>query len=372
METINNVAQAAAKAVWGTPESKEEPVSGKTGNTSKGEPYDAGNMEPRSTTGVTGSDAVKPTEFESTTGDSTTSGDNYTTSSDKYTGTTAATKIAPLEDNYDPAGGVNTSGTEYKPASTSDTNFSSTSTGNADFKSSRYTENTDSTNLAPLEDNYDPAGGVNKTGNTETTANERDISTSGRDTASSGPHKEFGSSLSNKDMSKAQQDVRDPSDPQTDPKEAQIKSNVDDTGSGLDKGDNPDKVDGPGPRPIAEVAKEYGGDAGNAKPEASQKREGAQDDEEGDGPQKTSSGEGSGEKYVKSSGLKADGGDFDATQPGAGKEADRLLESKGVHHEVGKPSATVDDDATNVPAGHEKKSLGEKIKEKLHKPHFKH
>jgi len=42
METLNNVAQAAAKAVWG--ESKEEPVSGKTGDTSKGEPYDAGNM----------------------------------------------------------------------------------------------------------------------------------------------------------------------------------------------------------------------------------------------------------------------------------------------------------------------------------------
>jgi hypothetical protein len=48
MDTINNVAQAAAKAVWGTPESKEEPVSGKTGNTSKGEPYDAGNIGSKS------------------------------------------------------------------------------------------------------------------------------------------------------------------------------------------------------------------------------------------------------------------------------------------------------------------------------------
>jgi len=375
METINSVAQAAAKAVWGTSESKEEPVSGKTGNTSEGEPYDAGNMEPRTTTGVTGSDTVKPTQFASTAGDSTTSGDNYTTSSDKYTGTTAATNLAPLEDNYDPAGGVNPSGTQYKPASTSDTNFSSTSTGNTDFNSSRYTENTKSTNLAPLEDNYNPAGGVNKTGNTDTTGttgSDRDVSTSGRDTASSGPHKEFGSSVKpNEDMSKAQQDVRDPSDPQTDPKEAQIKSNVDDTGDGLDKGDNPNKVDGPGPRPIAEVAKEYGGDAGNAKPQGSEKREGAKDDEDDDGPQKTSSGEGSGEQYVKSSGLKADGGDFDATKPGAGKEADRLLESKGVHHGADQPAAT-DDEPADAAGGHEKKSLGEKIKEKLHKPHFKH
>jgi len=369
METINNVAQAAAKAVWGTPDSKEEPVSGKTGNTSNGEPYDAGNIEPRTTSGITGSDAVKPTNFTST-GNSTTGGDSYKTSSEKFTNTT---KLAPLEDNYDPAGGVNTSGTEYKPASTSDTNFSSNSTGNTDFKSSRYTETTDSTNIPPLEDNYNPAGGVNKSGTTDTTAEDRDSSTSGQDTASSAPHKQFGSSVQpNKDLSKAQQDVRDPSEPQTDPKEAEIKSNVDDTGDGLDKGDNPDKVDGPGPRPIAEVAKEYGGDAGNAKPQGSEKREGAQDDEEGDGPQKTSQGEGTGEKYVKSSGLKADGGDFDATQPGAGREADRLLETKGVHHGADKPSATDNDAATDVAGGHEKKSLGEKIKEKIHKPHFKH
>lgn len=44
METIHDVAQAAAKAVWGE---HEEPVSGKTGDTSKGEPYDAGNMGSR-------------------------------------------------------------------------------------------------------------------------------------------------------------------------------------------------------------------------------------------------------------------------------------------------------------------------------------
>lgn len=44
METINNIAQAASKAVFGTPEPNEEPISGKTGNTNKGEPYDAGNM----------------------------------------------------------------------------------------------------------------------------------------------------------------------------------------------------------------------------------------------------------------------------------------------------------------------------------------
>ena len=47
METINNVAAAAAKVVWGENQSQqsgEEPRSGETGNTSKGEPYDAGNL----------------------------------------------------------------------------------------------------------------------------------------------------------------------------------------------------------------------------------------------------------------------------------------------------------------------------------------
>jgi hypothetical protein len=45
MEAINNLAQTAAKAVWGENETKkEEPLSGVSGDTSKGEPYDAGNM----------------------------------------------------------------------------------------------------------------------------------------------------------------------------------------------------------------------------------------------------------------------------------------------------------------------------------------
>lgn len=41
------MAAAAAKAVWGngeTAESKQEPISGVNGDTSKGEPFDAGNM----------------------------------------------------------------------------------------------------------------------------------------------------------------------------------------------------------------------------------------------------------------------------------------------------------------------------------------
>jgi hypothetical protein len=72
-------------------------------------------------------------------------------------------------------------------------------------------------------------------------------------------------------------------------------------------------VSGPGPKTLEEKAKE-GGAAGAGKA-----------DDGDDGPQKESKGEGTGEKYVKSSGMKADGGDFDAANPGAGKEADRTF-----------------------------------------------
>lgn len=50
METITNAATAASRAIWGdtsaTPQvdSGKEPIAGQTGDTSKGEPYDAGNI----------------------------------------------------------------------------------------------------------------------------------------------------------------------------------------------------------------------------------------------------------------------------------------------------------------------------------------
>jgi len=119
---------------------------------------------------------------------------------------------------------------------------------------------------------------------------------------------------------------------------------------------------GPGPQSLEEKAKNGGTAAGAGS-------SGGDDD----GPQKESHGEGTGEQYVKSSGMKADGGDFDAANPGAGREADRLLETKGIHHTVPGESAPQGDDETSQGAnetGTEKSgklSLGDKIKAKLHK-----
>lgn len=174
------------------------------------------------------------------------------------------------------------------------------------------------------------------------------------------------------DSTKAQNDVRDPSNPQTEEKNAEAARNVDDSGKGPNKLD----TNAPGPRPLEQVAREHGGDAGN-KEKTKVDTDGAdgadkKDDEDDDGPQTTSHGEGTGELYVKSSGLKADGGDFDASNPGAGKEADRLLEQKGIHHTVGVPGPDKSVSSDSVNSGtpseqKEKKSLGQKIKAKLHR-----
>ncbi|PSN66175.1 hypothetical protein BS50DRAFT_635326 [Corynespora cassiicola Philippines] len=83
---------------------------------------------------------------------------------------------------------------------------------------------------------------------------------------------------------------------------------------------------------------------------------------------------GSGEEWIKTSGLHADGGDFDATKPGAGREADRLLEEKGVKKVPSRKSEDAAPSTTSGASGDssdkkEKVPLGEKIKTKLHIGH---
>lgn len=143
--------------------------------------------------------------------------------------------------------------------------------------------------------------------------------TAGETTGSKGPTSEYPSTTGDHGGFKAAQaDIRDPdTSATTDPKVEAERKNVDDTGA-LDEGNNPAKADGPGPKPIDEVARERGGDAANV---GGKKDSAKDDDPEGLGG--SSEAKGTGEQYVKTSGLKADGGDFDATKPGAGREADR-------------------------------------------------
>ncbi|KFY19090.1 hypothetical protein V491_04593, partial [Pseudogymnoascus sp. VKM F-3775] len=95
----------------------------------------------------------------------------------------------------------------------------------------------------------------------------------------------------------------------------------------------------------------------------------------GEGMRRTSgAGEGTGELWVKSSGMKADGGDFDASAPGAGREADRLLTEKGIKRSGADEKKVTGQMDIKPPNGGNSNSEGEKmaglkdkLKSKLHK-----
>lgn len=118
-------------------------------------------------------------------------------------------------------------------------------------------------------------------------------------------------------------------------KDATAKSNLKDTTNADDNDVNPeegkplDKLTGAGPRPVEELAKENGGNAA-----AASSNEAVQEDnnkpKEQKLPEDNSQQRGGDQKweateddYVKTTGLAADGGNFDAAKPGAGVEADR-------------------------------------------------
>jgi hypothetical protein len=139
----------------------------------------------------------------------------------------------------------------------------------------------------------------------------------GKDTPDN-PSTELKAKSGPEDSTMGQNDVRSPENPQTHPKSAPTDVN-DSPEEGLNESQ---KLDGPGPKPVADVAKEHGGDAGNSSTSVDAESKKEEKEEKLDSNKATESS-GTGEQYVKSSGLQADGGDFDATKPGAGAEADR-------------------------------------------------
>ncbi|KAK4174136.1 hypothetical protein QBC36DRAFT_219161 [Triangularia setosa] len=267
METINIIKDAATKVIWGEPEANKEPVSGRMGNTAAGEPYDAGNIESTST-------ALKTT-------------------------------------NPNP---------EVEPVNTplkTENNKTNTDRAvtNAEFNQNANPSAT-SVELPPPTPSEKPAASASAS-----------ASTSKPDT---NPAETQPSSNLPGDTTHAQNDTRAPTNPLAvhhsvgETGKPDAKKNVDDSGDGVDKSNNPVKIDGPGPRPLEVVAKEHGGDAGAKAREKKGQRSNSVDTQE-------DHESGTGELYVRSSGLKADGGDFDAAKPGAGKEADRLMEEEKHH-----------------------------------------
>lgn len=265
MDTINNMAASAAKAVWGENKSStEEPVSGRLGDTSKGEPYDAGNIGmPNPLTHP----SLNLHHFVTSCIDSTT------------------IRMNPL----------------LTP--------SNLESGNAN------TSNETSTNgVANGDVNGDATKDAKFAKTTGTAAGSTDIP----QTPSTGLKESSGAG----DSSKGQNDTRSPEDPKTHPEKAPTDVNDADE-EGVNEA--PD-VEGPGPKPLSEVAKEHGGDAGNdskSSVDTTDKSKDATDESKEESKEESHESKGTGEKYVKTTGLQADGGDFDATKPGAGREADR-------------------------------------------------
>ncbi|CAJ2506268.1 Uu.00g003980.m01.CDS01 [Anthostomella pinea] len=373
METVNNMATAAARAVWGENKQTDEPVSGRTGDTTKGEPYDAGNLEePDSTTRVPGASSSTTSGPGATT--STTSGLNAPSH------TTGGRDAPSSKTSRLDAPSSTTSGIHEPSSTTSGLGAPSSTTGGLNAPSSttsglHESNSTTSGSGAPITsiggtagetktEDTQPAEFAKTESRPEETKPAEFAKTTGTATESNetpdNPSTEMKTRDTPQDTSKGQADVRDPEDPLTHPKSA--PNDVNDA----DEGINESQKLGPGPKDLAEVAREHGGDAGNGKAEPlhGDKKDAPGEDEDEDGPGAKSKGEGTGEQYVKSSGLQADGGDFDVTKPGAGREADRLMEEKGMHKDA--PEGASDDTGASKDHG-EKKGLGQKIKEKLHR-----
>ncbi|KAI9808091.1 MAG: hypothetical protein M1827_007511 [Pycnora praestabilis] len=89
-------------------------------------------------------------------------------------------------------------------------------------------------------------------------------------------------------------------------------------------------------------------------------KKGSKAGQSGGDPDGGGKSEGTGEQWVKSSGMAGDGGYFNATKLGAGHEADRLLEQKGIKCEPGRYSPI---ENTNAPKDSRSKcGMDDKIK----------
>lgn len=228
-------------------------------------------------------------------------------------------------------------------SSTTDTN-TSTSTMPSDSTKLDMPSNMSAT--LPIRSEHE----TSKTGVTSTheptSSTSTDKPTSSNDTSGTEPTPSVGTDL--------------PSASQETQKQQSADSTTDEPAEGNEEHDRivatkkaAEKVDtsGPGPRLLSEV-----------KGDAATKGDIVENE-----PQTKSYGEGTGTKYVQSSGVKADGGNFDAANPGAGIEADRFVDTKGAHHEAPIEPQSEDSKDTNGSSGGKLSGLKEKIKAKLHK-----
>ncbi|GAB1320147.1 hypothetical protein MFIFM68171_10357 [Madurella fahalii] len=337
METIQNITNAASKAIWGDTKSHEEPVSGMMGNVAAGEPYDAGNI------GEPNEAALASTEQRST-----------------------ETEEVPIKP---PATGAG-SGTEQAQAASTPLPPTPAPEAQAQAKTTTGAVATEPKSQKQQEEGVqtiNPATVPSASGM-------RDDSTKAQiDTRAPPPSTSTSTGPEPTTTTAASGAIRSSQDDKSNNK-GHPTEGKEETGEEETIESRPVKVEGPGPRPIAEVAREHGGDAGTVGEEEEGVGHRRRDSAKGLGEEEAAGKMGmtekdrggTGEMYVRSSGLAAEGGDFDASRPGAGREADRLLEQKGIHKGEGAEVEAGDKHDSN--GGKEKTSLKSKIKAKLHKP----
>ncbi|KAF7943638.1 uncharacterized protein EAE97_005709 [Botrytis byssoidea] len=328
METVNSIAAAASKVIWGEPQETTdaanativpetkgtEPISGELGDTKKGEPYDLGNADSTST---------------QKTLSSTTDGATST-----FTPTDSTTLSPP--------------GLAAKPLESSSTSTSVSPT--PDSVSHTLAE----THIAPLSDS------------TSTPSTSTPIKVTSEKPLISehiNPNLPEPSAAAEKSLSSSIPSTNIPSSTTA----TSTTSNT---------------VD---PAPLSRLAVETPNPTG--KPSSTANAQGVPTDLQPLGSKSssekpetstsestgTATSSGTGEKHIKSSGLVAEGGDFDATRPGAGKGADRLLGKDGKSTVGGNTEMGSEEERDHEHEHGEGKKEGklthlkEKIKEKLHK-----
>ncbi|KAK7403613.1 hypothetical protein QQX98_010625 [Neonectria punicea] len=322
METINSVAAAAAKAVWGEDTANKEPVSGVKGNVSKGEPYDAGNL-----------DSVRQEQVEQS-----------------------------LQGQQSEASAIpNNSETTTLPQQSETTALPhrGTTTTSDHFETTSVPQSVLHDTTSEQIDTRDPA----KVPRDASKLHDVDTTTPGPASLSSGGLESFNSRPSEGLDSRPHENTTAARDdslgkvPESNPLESKSSESkaLESNHAGLTTHSES--------KPLGSASSEsnpLGSTYSGSKPFGSTPSESKP---LGSSTQKTETdhSEGTGQEYVKTTGFAADGGDFDATKPGAGREADRLLEEKGEHYNEG------GDSHHHGSSGKDKPSLGERIKAKLHK-----
>ncbi|KAM3555430.1 hypothetical protein MY1884_005599 [Beauveria asiatica] len=383
MDTVSQMATTAAKYVFGD-SANQEPLSGTQGDVTKGEPYDAGNLDPSdqerlrqglsdaesrdvnssNTTATTSSSSDQPINTKITSSSSSAFGGVSKTENTGpiTTATNAADDTSFTHPQHDmSAPGRSSSGQGFAGGVTTATNRTTdsgfTTPGQDMGGSARSTSGLESSRSPSGLDSSRSTSGFDNNNNSNSSTNKQSTSTQNLNTT--------GQNLTDQNIDS----TRDVSASNIDSKSKPSKS------PSADADDEPSSVDvsGPGPRDLSTVARENGGDAGNHRGSETTSTSSGNKQQPGSGaggnlPADRSQEKGTGEEYVKSSGLQADGGDFDATRPGAGREAERLMEQKGITTTAagagGVAAAAKGKDGGD---SKEKHGLVDKIKEKLHK-----